>query len=510
MSLRDIVIRATARAPEALAIKGPDGSATYGDLNSRANRLARALSECGVRQGDRVGIWLEKSVDSVAAMQGILRLNAIYVPLDPQSPPTRILTILRDCEMRALVTTRKRADSVLTTEDFPLPTCLFLDETDLATFSDAALQTLPVDADEIAYILYTSGSTGVPKGVCISNRNALAFIAWAAEVVQATSSDRFANHAPFHFDLSILDLYVAFSACAAVFLIPEGMSYMPRGLVDFIMKEKLTIWYSVPSALILMMEHGELLHKEELPLRAILFAGEPFPIKYLRTLYERWPAVRYLNLYGPTETNVCTFYEVTEIQKDRLKPVPIGIASSGDTVWAQRKDATTALVGEEGELMVTGPTVMVGYWGKPRHGDQAYATGDLVRLQEDGNYEYIGRRDHMVKVRGHRVELGDIEAALAAHPGIFEVAVAALGSGLAVRLVAFVVATDGAAPSLLEIKRHCAEHLPRYMIVDTVCFLPTLPRTRNGKVDRLALSNEDRDLNALMSEEKGQEEHASV
>jgi len=495
-NLQDLVILSAKRTPHALAIKGPDGSMTYGELDNLANRIARALVELGVRSGDRVGIWLDKTVRAMAAMQGALRLGAAYVPLDPLAPASRTSTILRDCAMRALVTTRERAKTLLT-DDIEQVACLYADGTgpglnwdDLLSFSEEPIEGPAAGYDNLAYILYTSGSTGKPKGVCLSHRNALALINWAAEELQATPADRFANHAAFHFDMSVLDLYVPFQTGASVFLIPDGMSYVPRRLVDFIIQENITIWQSVPSALILMIEQGGLLDVQSIPLRAILFAGEPFPIKHLRWLFERWPSVRFLNLYGPTETNVCTFYEVTEIRKDRTKPVPIGRACSGDRVWAVKEDGTEVEPGEEGELMVSGPTVLLGYWGRPPHGDKPYATGDIVRLQKDGNYMYIGRRDHMVKVRGNRIELGDIEAALEQHPQIREVAVVVSGSGMEARLIAFIASTTDEPPTLLDIKRHCAERLPRYMIVDGARFIPALPRTRNGKVDRLKLTQD--------------------
>jgi amino acid adenylation domain-containing protein len=495
-NLQDLVILSAKRTPHALAIKGPDGSMAYRELDGLANRIARALAELGVGSGDRVGIWLDKSVRAVAAMQGVLRLGAAYVPLDPLTPASRTCTILRDCAMRALVSTRKRAETVMT-DDLEQVACLHADGAgpgvgwdDLQSFPDEPIEGPAAGYDDLAYILYTSGSTGKPKGVCISHRNALAFIHWAAEELQAAPADRFSNHAPFHFDLSVLDLYAAFQMGASVFLIPDGMSYVPRRLVDFIIQENITIWYSVPSALILMMEQGGLLDVQSMPLRAILFAGEPFPIKHLRRLFERWPSVRFLNLYGPTETNVCTFYEVTEMKQDRTKPVPIGRACSGDRVWAVKEDGTEVQPGEEGELMVAGPTVLLGYWGQPPHGNRPYATGDIVRLQEDGDYMYIGRRDHMVKVRGHRIELGDIEAALGEHSDIHEAAVVVSGSGVEARLIAFIVSASDRPPTLLDVKRHCAERLPRYMIVDEARFIPALPRTRNGKVDRLKLARD--------------------
>ena len=165
-----------------------------------------------------------------------------------------------------------------------------------------------------------------------------------------------------------LDLYVAFHAGAAAYLIPDEVSYIPQHLVTFLIQNAITVWYSVPSVLILMMEQAGLLDVavSSLALRAILFAGEPFPIKHLRRLYQHYsPSVRFFNLYGPTETNVCTSYEVTHIPEGWNKPVPIGKACSGDHVWAQKEDGTVAQPGEEGELMVTGPTVMLGYWGQP-------------------------------------------------------------------------------------------------------------------------------------------------
>ena len=496
MSLKDLLVLSAKRTPDTLAVKGPDDSLTYGELDRLANRIARALDDSGVRKGNRVGIWLDKSVRAVATMQGVLRLGATYVPLDPLSPASRVQSIIQDCDMQALVSTAKGAEDTLNGGSKNV-TSLCIDKggkglnwDDLQSFSDAPFEGPKIFDNDLAYILYTSGSTGKPKGVCISNLNALAFIEWAVDEIKVTADDRLSNHAPFHFDLSVLDLYVAFRVGASVTLIPDMMSYAPRRLINLIQQEEITIWYSVPSVLILMMEQGGLIEEQSIPLRAILFAGEPFPIKHLKRLYERWPEVRFLNLYGPTETNVCTFYEVRGIENGRIKPVPIGRGCSGDRVWAVKDDGTEIKPGEEGELMVSGPTVMLGYWGRPPQGNKPYPTGDLVRLEKDGNYDYVGRRDYMVKVRGHRVELGEIEAALVEHPDIHEVAVVVSGSGMDTRLIAFMVCKGNERPAFLDIKRHCAEHLPRYMIVDDVNFLNELPRTRNGKVDRLKLKQD--------------------
>ncbi len=494
MRLQDAVISYAARTPMALAVQGPDDQLTYRELDRLANRIARALEARGVRKNHRVAIWLEKSTFTVATMQAVLRLGAAYIPIDPLSPTARVHGLLTDYAVSALVTTAGRVTAVLTGSLASVPSLVTggpgdaCDWPALRECSDADLPDPGSGAEDLAYILSTSGSMGRPKGVCLSHRNALSFTGWAAAELAVTSEDRLANHAPLHFDLSVFDLYAAFQAGATVLLIPETWSFAPLKLNDFLIRQRPTIWYSVPSALLLMIQDGGLLDLAEPSLRAVLFAGEPFPVAPLRALRTSWPEARFLNLYGPTETNVCTFHEVKEMAAGDTTPIPIGRACSGDRVWARTESGGLAQEGEEGELMVAGPTVMLGYWGDAPQGDEPYSTGDIVRVMDDDNFQFMGRRDHMVKVRGHRVELGEIEAVLQAHPAASETVVLVSGSGLGARLNAFVVCNLEERPSLLQIKQHCATRLPRYMIVDRVWYLSALPRTGNGKVDRTALA----------------------
>jgi amino acid adenylation domain-containing protein len=469
------VLRAGVRLnPDGVAVREPGRSITYAELDRRADALAHELLRAGVKAGDRVAVWLPKSIDAVASMQAALRAGAVYVPIDPLSPPARARTIIADAAV-AVCMTREVVD---------VPA---LDPSDAPDAPAGPLPAVERGPDDLAYILYTSGSTGTPKGVCISHRNALAFVEWAHAEVCPSSADRFAGHAPFHFDLSVFDMYVSFWSGAQLTLIPESLSFVGRQLTELARSEAITVWYSVPSALMLMIDQGGLLEAPPRALRAVLFAGEPFPIAYLRRLREALPDVRLLNLYGPTETNVCTFHEVTDIAPDQVHPVPIGKACSGDSVWAERADGRRCAVGEHGELVVAGPTVMKGYWGKAPH-EGPYRTGDVVEALPDGAYRYVGRRDSMVKVRGHRVELGEVEVALQAHPDVKEAVVTVAGDGNAARLKAFVSFAGGRRPTLLELKRHCAERLPRYMIVHEVEALDRLPRTGNGKVDRRELA----------------------
>jgi L-proline---[L-prolyl-carrier protein] ligase len=497
-SLIDVLACGRERNPDGPAVRDGSREVSYRELDAVVSRLAGTLADLGVQAGQRVAVWLPKSVEAIAAMQAALRIGATYVPVDPLSPAERVRRILRDCRPTACVTTAAGIEAALDGElsDLslltlsepggewePRPAAGSSDRPDASPRRVGPAENRPSSSDEEApaYILYTSGSTGTPKGVCISHRNALAFVEWAHAELAPRSGDRFASHAPLHFDLSVLDLYVAFLAGACVCLVPEAISFAPEKLVDFVHRERITNWYSVPSALMLM-ERAGLLEDPPPDLRAVLFAGESFPIEPLRRLRRALPGARLLNLYGPTETNVCSYYEVGEIDEDAVQPVPIGRACSGDSVWIE-EDGRRLPVGARGELVVEGPTVMLGYWGAPPQRGP-YRTGDIVeRISEDG-YRYVGRRDAMVKVRGHRIELGEVEATVAGHEDILEAAVVVLGDGLDSRLVAAVVASPGASPDLLEIKRWCAAHLPRHMIVHRLHVLTELPRTRNGKVDR--------------------------
>lgn len=501
MSLADLLVRSAELAPSAEAVVSGTRRATYAELDQLADRFSLALRAMGVGRGDRVGLFCEKSIAAIAAMQGALRLGAAYVPIDPASPLRRAALIAADCDVAALVVDAPlRAHLAEARDGAPIP-LLRVDLPwngvawdDLSPSPPERGPRVAVGDDDLAYVLYTSGSTGRPKGVALSHRNALSFVHGMVELLEPSPNDRLSNHAPFHFDLSVLDLYVSLAAGATVIMVPEGTAYAPRQLVELVAAERITIWYSVPSALGLMLEHGGLADEPPPSLRAILFAGEPFPLAPLRRLRGAFPNARLVNLYGPTETNVCTLHEVVVVPESGAATVPIGRACCGDQAWAVREDGARARAGEVGELFVSGPTVMLGYFGEPPRGAAPYATGDLVEVLDDEPsqaFRYVGRRDQMVKVRGHRVELAEIEGALLEHPAIGEAAAAVVGEGAAAKLVAFVVPRGPAPPPLLDVKRHCAERLPRYMIVDDLRALAALPRTPNGKLDRRALAERD-------------------
>lgn len=498
------------RFPDRIAVEEPDTPPiSYRALNTLADRARDRLVHIGIQPGDRVGIYLRKSIDTVAAIFGILKAGATYVPVDPNAPAARDAYILSNCSVTAVFIEAQFVDAFMAAfpENRPKPRLLVLDTTGggrgLAAMLDAAqakepapgAETVVSDPDDLAYILYTSGSTGLPKGVMLSHANATSFIHWCSETFGPTEEDRFSSHAPFHFDLSILDIYLAIKHGGTLVLIPEAIGKAPGLLAPLIAEKRISIWYSTPSILSFLTQYGKLENYDYSSLRIVLFAGEVFPVKHLRSLKTHWPHPRYFNLYGPTETNVCTWYEIpAEIPADRTTPYPIGRACSHVETRVVDEHGQAVVRGQEGELVVTGAGVMRGYWNLPERtvnaffddesGRRWYRTGDIVIEEADGNYTFVGRRDRMVKKRGYRVELGEIEAGLYRHPAVKEAAVVALeDQESGVRIKAFLSFKDGQRPSLIEMKNFCAINLPSYMIPDLFSIQEVLPKTSTDKID---------------------------
>jgi amino acid adenylation domain-containing protein len=514
--LAGLLDAAADRTPSAVAVVDGDLRLDYATLERRANRIARLLRELGVQTGERVGLYLDKSADAVAGLYGVLKAGAAYVPLDPRGPAARAALICRDAGIRVVLTATPMNPqwAALCIGAPDVATLLCLDaEPGAGTAPDAvallgpsaldpAEQTrphYPITENDLAYVLYTSGSTGTPKGVMLTHRNALTFVAWAVAEFGVTAADLLSAHAPFQFDLSVFDLFGAAMAGAGLVLVPHAATVFPTQAAALIRRHGITVWYSVPSALVLLGLRGGLGDGDLPSLRTVLFAGEVFPIPHLRRLTRLLPHVRFANLFGPTETNVCLAHLVPSPLPAGDEPLPVGRAIAGVHAFAVTGDGRIAAPGEQGELWVRGPTVTRGYLGdearthaafglEPGTADTApaYRTGDIVTRDPDGLFHFVGRADSQIKSRGYRIELGEIEAALSRHPAVIECAVVSAPEPvIGHRIVAHVTAPGAEAKELLA---HCGELLPSYMVPSSVLLHDTLPRTPTGKLDRRALS----------------------
>jgi amino acid adenylation domain-containing protein len=512
--LADLLIASATRTPDRDAVGVPGGATlTYGQLDALSDRMRDRLWHLGVRPGDRVGMRLHKSIDGVATIFGVLKAGASYVPVDAESPAARGAYIHNDCQVKVVVTEKAMADDFMRElqQLGASPIVLALDgdkrDTALAAKLDElqerdpapAVATIAVQPDDIAYILYTSGSTGKPKGVVLSHRNAMSFVDWCSDAFQPVAEDTFSSHAPFHFDLSILDLYVSMKHGAKLVLFGEALGKDPLKLAATIAQQRISVWYSTPSILNLMAQYGKLDKNDYPALRVVHFAGEVFPVPQFKAVRAIWRTPRYFNLYGPTETNVCTAYEVPgDDPLDGVSTFPIGAICVPNLGRVVDENGADVPHGEPGELVVHGPNVMRGYWNLPEQNAAAflkdeqgrlwYHTGDIVTENGSGEYKYMGRRDRMVKRRGYRVELGEIEAALARHPEIKEAAVVAVptaDSGL--RIAAFVACKTEQRLSIIALKQHSSQSLPPYMVPDVFQVVDALPRTSTNKVDLQAL-----------------------
>lgn len=497
--LHELLENSTRQFSDRIAVVEPNvARVSYADFNRLADVICETLRANGVGPGDRVGIHLAKSIASLASIFGILKCGAAYVPVDSTAPAARNGFIFTDCAVRFVISRDPDGTGLETKNAIQHPfgsSDRFLSDLVLVPgASDGAADAI-ADTSNLAYILYTSGSTGKPKGVMLTHENALAFVDWCSDAFAPSENDLFSSHAPFHFDLSILDIYLSIKHGAGLVLIGEAAGRQPKTLASLISEERISVWYSTPSILRLLLDVKDIDQFDHSSLRIVFFAGEVFPIKHLRALIDLWPEPDYYNLYGPTETNVSTYFKVpTPLPDECNEAMPIGAVCSGDQAIVVDEQDREVPVGEEGELYVSGPSVTSGYWNLPERnavaffvdgaGTKWYKTGDVVREDADGNYIYVSRRDRMIKRHGYRVELGEIEAALYRHESITEAAVIAIpdqDGGVMVK--AFINWIGDERFSIIKLKRFCVENLPAYMVPDRFSAQPELPKTSTDKID---------------------------
>src|SRR2546425_662408 len=516
-TLQTWVTRQAEYRPEATAVVLKGERTTYGELEAMSNRLARLLRKGGCATGDRVGLLIPKSPTAIAAIIGVLKAGGIYVPLDPASPPARLAKIVDSCEPRWILGAGPGTgllQAIFHEERFRRSLSLgWLDPEPPAggdlpvAFAGADLGGYPSTPPDLedrvpdaAHILFTSGSTGTPKGVVVRHSSVIHFVECANAYFGATSADRNSGHAPLHFDLSTYDIFGTFAAGAQLHLVPPEINVLPNKLADFIRASDLTQWFSVPSALNYMAKF-DVVKPDDFPaLQRVHWCGEVLPTPALIYWMKRLPPLRFTNLYGPTEAAIASsYYTVPACPADETAAIPIGTACAGEELLVLDDRLEPVAPGEVGDLYIRGVGLSPGYWRDPERtaavflnnrrsadpGDRIYKTGDLARSGEDGLVYFLGRADSQIKSRGYRSELGEIEVALNAMPGLRECAVVAIrteGFEGATICCAF-VAEPGVDVTAVALRRDLAKGLPSYMLPARGGALDRLPQNAHRKID---------------------------
>jgi amino acid adenylation domain-containing protein len=509
------------RRPDATAVVMHNARLTYEELEAWSNQLARTLKAGGCEQGDRVCLLLPKSPLAIVSMVGALKADCTYVPLDPSSPAPRLMKIVQSAEPRVILADARSA----------LPLRELLSDVTLRRsvavgwiereqgggdafgprFSlDDVLRAPSGSLDyrngsaHPAHILFTSGSTGAPKGVVIPHRNVIHFVEWAKRYFQLGPTDRLSGHPPLHFDLSTFDVFGTFAAGAQVHLVPPEINMLPNALAQFIRAAELTQWFSVPSLLSYMAKFDVVQFHDFPGLRRLLWCGEVFPTAALRYWMARLPHVMFTNLYGPTEATIASsYYTIPRCPEDDGAAIPIGTPCEGEELLVLDETRRPVPPEEVGELYIRGPGLSPGYWRDPDKTraafvpnpfssdptDRIYRTGDLAKTGRDGLVYFLGRADSQIKSRGYRIELGEIETALNAMSFLEECAVVAIPTdgfeGMAICCA--YVPRPAASVTPAGVRKELAKVLPAPMLPSRWRAFERLPRNTNGKFDRRGL-----------------------
>lgn len=485
-----------ARAPEKTAVIDESGALSYCELLSRSRRIGSALAG---RSAPRrpVPVLMDKSAAALSAFFGIVYAGCFYVLLNPELPQARleqVLTVLgpdwlvTDEAHRQLAAALFPAEQTLQVED------LLSQEAEPDRLEAVREQMLDLDP---LYANFTSGSTGVPKGVVVGHRSVLDFIDVFTRLFHITGADIIGNQAPFDFDVSVKDIYSAMAVGATLVIIPRRLFSLPTGLLDFICDHKVTTMVWAVSALCLISTFHGLDYRVPETVNKVLFSGEVMPMKHLKSWMEHLPQAMFVNLYGPTEITCNCTYHIIDRSRDYAGGIPIGRAFPNEQVLLL--DGENHLITQpevNGELCVRGTCLALGYYNaqeqtaahftpnplNPAFPELIYRTGDLAHYGETGELFFAGRKDFQIKHMGHRIELEEIERAIAEVPGVERCC--CLFDQRRSKLLGFYVGT----PDKREVHHLLAQRLPQFMIPGSLTQLDEMPMTKNGKIDRTALA----------------------
>lgn len=506
-TLVDLFEAQAAESPESTALICGNEQLTYGQLNQRANQIAWGLiSEYGVERGDFVVIGMDRSDWTVAAIMGVLKAGAAYVPVDAAWPPERAAFVQRDCGARiALV--EPHAVQAAESEVADLRSCAIVDVRVLADGQATGNPAVVTDPAETAYVIYTSGSTGQPKGCLVTHRNVVRLMKNDRQLFDFSADDVWIVAHSFAFDFSVWEMYGALLNGARLVVADVEQIRDVNTFHGLLIRHRVSILNQTPAAFLNLAryEQDQDSHRIDEHLRLVIFGGDRLEPVQLRPWTELYPLDRIplINMYGITETTVhVTWHEITEVDvSQRPGCSPIGRPLPETQVFVCSEHLALQPVGAIGELYVGGTGVSNGYLNRDvltkqrfvrdpwRDSGTLYRTGDLGRWRPDGTLEYLGRNDQQLQIRGFRIEAGEIEWALVQHPSVRQAAVTSRSDEISgLRLVAGVVPQDSAVPTVDELRVHLAERLPEYMIPSSFVFCEQLPQTSNGKVDRRALA----------------------
>jgi amino acid adenylation domain-containing protein len=497
-SVAELLERAALNFPDHVALEDEAGTMTYSGLRQAGRAAASAMLRAGVGGGSTVAVFLPKSSACVVAFYGALYCGASYAPLDFTAPKARIEQTLRALGPIGVITNEEGREKL---SSLTLPACLWLDYDALTrceTDDDAVDQALGATIDlDPAYIMYTSGSTGTPKGVVVSHRSVLDYVDWTVHTFPITEDTIFGQQSGFHFDNSVFHIYSAVYSGATLVIIPDQLFRFPAQLVEYIALKQINYIFWAPTVLCSIANSGALDKTPLDRLRVVSFGGEVMPAKQLGIWRRALPDCTYVNMYGPTEiTDVCCYYVVDrEFHDDEV--LPIGKTCRNMRVLILRDDDTLAADGEEGELCVLGAGVALGYWKDPAATERAfvpnplnpyyrelmYRTGDRGYCGRDGLIYFCGRKDSQIKLRGNRIELGDVEAAARSVPGVDNAC--ALFDPAQEKIVLFLETKESFI--LRKFNLELGNLLPKYMLPGKLVCLEAFPVNANRKVDRLRL-----------------------
>ncbi|MFA6146768.1 MAG: amino acid adenylation domain-containing protein [bacterium] len=502
--------------PNNVSVTDGDREFTFKGLYSLSNKLSNCLKDIGIMRQDCVAICMKRSSHFLTAIIGINKADAIYVPIDQKTPYERMSKIIEDCKPKAIICDSHNLNNMLkitntincevpiiitdakySAENRLSSRCILWEDIERHKDTIPAYQNNDLD---ISYILYTSGSTGTPKGVMISHLNIVNYIDWAVNSFNINRHDRILSTAPFHFDMSTFDIHCSLFSGAKLCIAKDNMIMFPKILVDFIEHENISIWKGISSLFMYMSRVGVIKNGRMPTLKKILFAGEALQPKYLIDWMKTFPEKHFYNCYGPTEaTGISIYHHVDRIPENYSTRIPIGKNIKNDTnIYLMGDNNTLSTNGEIGEICISGPCLSKGYLNdiektqksfvqnpmKKNVNERIYKTGDLARLNIDGTYDFIGRKDQQVKFMGYRIELSEIEFAINSISEIRDSAVILADENISGvnQLIAFYESDTNISPDMIieELKNK----LPYYMIPKKLIRIDDMPRSNNGKIDK--------------------------